>query len=161
MTEADEASEHDLVERRRSWDTHDCSSGKRARNELWNNTCVYALHKPGQCCVQVWISTCERPWTRAISPRQWKIVPVVSTCACCGNARHGEIEMSIPQCEMQQLLAQDSTSQSAVQTNVTQSAGKSSVPSSSNGKSFGKGVYEPWKRRHNCCCLWTNRSSTT
>ena len=23
----------------------------------------------------VWISTCERLWTRAVSPRQWKVVP--------------------------------------------------------------------------------------
>ena len=29
----------------------------------------------GQCCVQVWISTCERRWTRAVSPRHWKLVP--------------------------------------------------------------------------------------
>ena len=48
---------------------------KGPRNELWNNTCVYALHRPGQCCVQVWISTCERRWTRAVSPRQWKLEP--------------------------------------------------------------------------------------
>ena len=48
---------------------------RRPRNDLWNNTCVYALHRPGQCCVQVWISTCERRWTRAVSPRQWKLVP--------------------------------------------------------------------------------------
>ena len=45
------------------------------RYDLWNNTCVYELHKPGQCCVQVWISTCERRWTQAVSPRQWKLVP--------------------------------------------------------------------------------------
>ena len=32
-------------------------------------------HKHGRCCVQVWISTCERRWTRAVSPRQWKLVP--------------------------------------------------------------------------------------
>ena len=25
--------------------------------------------------MQVWISTCERRWTRAVSPRQWKLVP--------------------------------------------------------------------------------------
>ena len=33
------------------------------------------LHTPGQCCVQVWISSWERLWTRAVSPRQWKLVP--------------------------------------------------------------------------------------
>ena len=27
-----------------------------------------------QCCVQVWISTCERRWTRTVGPRQWKLV---------------------------------------------------------------------------------------
>ena len=48
---------------------------RRPRNDLWNNTYVYVLHKPGQCCVQAWISTCERRWTRAVSPRQWKLVP--------------------------------------------------------------------------------------
>ena len=31
-------------------------------------------HKPGQCCVQVWISACERRWTRAVSPCQWELV---------------------------------------------------------------------------------------
>ena len=40
---------------------------KRPRNEL--NICVYVLHRPGQCCVQVWISICERWWTRASSPK--------------------------------------------------------------------------------------------
>ena len=48
---------------------------RRPRNDLWNTTYVCVLHKPGQCCVQVWISTCERRWTRAVSPRQWKLVP--------------------------------------------------------------------------------------
>ena len=48
---------------------------KKPRNELWNNTCVYVLHRPGHCCVQVWISACERRWTRVVSPRQWKLVP--------------------------------------------------------------------------------------
>ena len=48
---------------------------ERPRNELWNHTCVYAHNRPGQCCVQVWISTCERRWTRAVSPRQLKLVP--------------------------------------------------------------------------------------
>ena len=33
---------------------------RKPRNDLWNNTYVYVLHKPGQCCVQVWISTCEQ-----------------------------------------------------------------------------------------------------
>ena len=35
----------------------------------------YVPHRPGQCCVQVWISTCERWWTRAVRPRQWRMVP--------------------------------------------------------------------------------------
>ena len=48
---------------------------KRQRNELWNNTCVCVLHKPGQCCVRAWISTCEQRWTQAVSPRKWKLVP--------------------------------------------------------------------------------------
>ena len=48
-------------------------TGRGPRNELWNNTCVYVLHKLGQCCVQLWISTCGG--TRAVSPRQWKLVP--------------------------------------------------------------------------------------
>ena len=32
-------------------------------------------YRPGHCCVQVWISTCERRWARAVSPCQWKLVP--------------------------------------------------------------------------------------
>ena len=45
---------------------------KRPRHELWNNTCVCVLHKPAQCCVQAWISTCEQRWSRAVSPGQWR-----------------------------------------------------------------------------------------
>ena len=26
-------------------------------------------------CASVWIGTCERRWTRAVSLRQWKLVP--------------------------------------------------------------------------------------
>ena len=48
---------------------------RRPRNDLWIKTYVCVLHKPGQCCVQVWISTYELRWTRAVSPRQWKLVP--------------------------------------------------------------------------------------
>ena len=48
---------------------------RRPRNDLWNNTYVCVLHKPGQCCAQVWISTCEQRWTRTVSPRQWELVP--------------------------------------------------------------------------------------
>ena len=76
----------------------------------------HALHKPGQCCVQVWISTCERRWTRTVSqPTPMEIGAVMTTCACCGKAGHEESEVSIPQCEVQQLW-QECTSQSDVQT---------------------------------------------
>ena len=37
---------------------------RRSRNDLWNNTYVCVLHKPRQGCVQVWISTYERRWTK-------------------------------------------------------------------------------------------------
>ena len=48
---------------------------EKAKERSLNNTYVCVLHKPGQSCVQVWISICERRWTRAVSPRQWKLVP--------------------------------------------------------------------------------------
>ena len=41
---------------------------RRPRNDLYNNTYVCVLHKPRKCCVQVWISPCDRRWTRAVSP---------------------------------------------------------------------------------------------
>ena len=53
---------------------------RRPRNDLWNNTSVCVLHKPGQCCVQVWISTCERRWTRAVSPRPGNWCRDVNVC---------------------------------------------------------------------------------
>ena len=56
MAEADDSSEHDLAGRRRYVRHSRLLVWSRPRNDLWNNTYVYVLHKPGQCCVQVWIS---------------------------------------------------------------------------------------------------------
>ena len=48
---------------------------RRLRNDLWNNTYVFVLHKPGLCCVQAWISICERLCIRVLlCPRQRKSV---------------------------------------------------------------------------------------
>ena len=38
---------------------------RKPRNDLWNNTYVFVLHKPGLCGVQARISICERPWMRS------------------------------------------------------------------------------------------------
>ena len=38
---------------------------RKPRNDLWNNTYVFVLHKPGLYGVQAWISICERRWFRA------------------------------------------------------------------------------------------------
>ena len=106
---------------------------RKSRNELWNNTCVYVLRKPGQCRVQMWIRTCERRWTQTVGPRQRKLVPRcqrvlavtkhekrecrfrIAKCSNCGKTRHLRA-----MCRQRQ-----------------KSAGKSS-PSSSSGKSSGK-----------------------
>ena len=56
--------------------------GKAKERALEQNLRL-VLHTPGQCCVQVWISTCERRWTRPI-----EIGAVISTCACCDKAGH-------------------------------------------------------------------------
>ena len=53
---------------------------EKPRNEVWNNTCVYVLHRPRQCCVQVWISTCERRWTQTVSPRHGNWCRDVNVC---------------------------------------------------------------------------------
>ena len=53
------------------------------------------LHKPGQYCVQVWISTCERRWTRAASPRQGNWCRVVNVCLL-RQSWTRESEVSIP-----------------------------------------------------------------
>ena len=68
----------------------------------------------GQCCVLACISTCERRWTRAVSPRPWNWCRDVNVCLLWQSWTR-ESEMSIPQCEVQQLW-KDWTSQSDVQT---------------------------------------------
>ena len=95
-----------------------------------------ALHKSARCCVQVWISTCERRWTRAVSPRHWKIGAAMSTCACCGKGGH---EKAI--CGFRNAKCSNCGKTGHLRAMCRQrdkSSGKSS-PSSSSGKSSGKG----------------------
>ena len=66
-------------------------------------------------CVRVWISTCERRWTRAVSPRQWKLVARDVHVCLLWHSWTRECEVSILQCQVQHLW-QDWTSQSDVQT---------------------------------------------
>ena len=50
---------------------------RKPRFDLWNNTYAFVLHKLGLCCVQAWISICERMWIRVLLHlRQWR--PVLS-----------------------------------------------------------------------------------
>ena len=102
---------------------------KKPRNELWNNTCVY-----GQCCVQVWTSTCERRWTRAVNPRE--IGALMSTCACCGKAGHDKARCRFRNAKC--INCGKTGHLRAMCRKRGKSAGKSS-PSSSSGKSSGKG----------------------
>ena len=48
---------------------------RKPRKDLWNNTYVFVLHKPGLCCVQAWTRIYERLWIRVLlNPRQRKSV---------------------------------------------------------------------------------------
>ena len=145
MAGADEACERDLVGRRHSrllvW--------RRPMNDLWNNTYVCVLRKPGQCCVQLWISTCERRWTRAISTTPMGIGAVVSTCACCGKAGHEKAR-----CRFRNAKCRNCGKTGHLKAMCRQrekSAGKSS-PSSSSRKSSGKGGTSRGNtHKCNCC----------
>ena len=88
---------------------------RRSRNDLWNNTYVHMLHILGQCCVQVWTSTCEQRWTPSSQPTPMEIGVVISTCASCGKAGHETSKCRFRNAEVQQ-ICQDSTSQSDAQT---------------------------------------------
>ena len=155
MAEADEASEHDLVGRRRSRDTHDCWSGE-GQGTIFGTTltspcstnlervvckCGSALvndgglmqsaHANGNGCRDVNVCLLWQCWTKA-------------TCrfrnAKCGNCgKTGHLKAMCRQRE--------------------KSAGKSS-PSSSSGKSSCNGGTSRWKHRQ-VLLLWTGRSSTT
>ena len=90
-----------------------------------------------QCCVQVWISTCERRWTRAVSqPTPMEIGAVMSTCACCGKAGHEKAR-----CRFRKGKCSNCGKTGHLRAMCRlreRSAGKSS-PSSSSGKSSGQG----------------------
>ena len=158
MDETHEASEHDLVGRRCSRDTHDCWSGEGPRNELWNNTCVYVLQKPGQYCVRAWVSICEQRWTRAVSPRQWEIgcrdvqrVPVVAD----QDTRKLGVDSIMPNAAT--VARQYISEQSAG--NVRNLLAESS-PSKQQWQEFWQRQCEPWKHSQ-VLLLWTGWSSTT
>ena len=103
---------------------------KRPWNDLWNTTCVHVLHKPGQCRVQAWISTCERRWTRAESAH------------ANGNwCRDGKAEHEKARCRFRNAKCSNCGKTGHLRAMCRQrekSAGKSS-PSRSSGKSSGKG----------------------
>ena len=49
---------------------------ERPRNDLWNNTLRLRAPQTWKVlCASVDQLTCERRWTRAVSPRLWKLVP--------------------------------------------------------------------------------------
>ena len=102
-----------------------------------NNTYVCVLHKLGQCCVQVWISTANN--VDSISqPTPMEVGAVMSTCACCGKAEHDKAK-----CRFRNAKCSNCGKTGHLRAMCRQrekSAGKSN-PSSSSGKSF-------WQRRH-------------
>ena len=54
---------------------------REPRNDLWNNTYVIVLHRPGLCCVQAWIKIFDRRWIRVLlGPRQWNRCYRVNVC---------------------------------------------------------------------------------
>ena len=122
---------------------------RRPRNDLWNNTYVCVLRKPGQCCVQVWIGTCERRWTRAVSPRQRTLVPRCERVSAVAklDTRKRDVDSAMRSAAIVARL--DISGRCA--DNVRKSAGKSS-PSSSSGKSSGKGGTTRGSRDKCYCC---------
>ena len=89
-------------------------------------------------------------------PTPMEIGAVMSTCACCGKAGHEKAR-----CRFRNAKCSNCGKTGHLRAMCRQrekSAGKSS-PSSSSGKSSGKGG-EPWKHRQ-VLLLWTGRSSTT
>ena len=128
---------------------------KRPRNELWNNTCVCVLHKLGQCCVQVWISTCERRWTSSSQPTPMEVDAVMSTCARCGKAGHEKAR-----CRFRNFKCSTCGKTGHLRAMCRQrekSAGKSS-PLEQQLQEFWQRRHEPWKHRQ-VLLLWTGRSS--
>ena len=108
-----------------SWDTHDCWSGE-SQGTMSGTTPTSA------CSTNLdRISTCERRWTRAVGPRQRKLVSVMSTCACCGKAGHEKAR-----CRFRNAKCSNCGKTGHLKAMCRQrekSAGKSS-PSSSSGK---------------------------
>ena len=120
---------------------------KKPKNELWNNTCVHVLHWPGQCCVQMWINTCERRWTRAISPRLWKLVPWCQRVPAVAklDTRERDVDSAM------RSAAIVAGHLRAMCRQREESAGNSS-PSNSNGKSSGKSNASRGSTNKCCCC---------
>ena len=119
---------------------------RRPRNELWNNICVCVLHKPGQCCVQVLISTCERRWAPAVSPRQRKLAKL--------DTRKRGVDSAM-RCAA--IVARLDTSERCAD-NVRNLLASQVLEQ--QWQEFWQSPHEPWEHRQ-VLFLWTARSSTT
>ena len=114
------------------------------------------LYKPGQCCVQVWVSTCERRGLEQSAHANGNWCRDVNVCLLWQSWTR-ESEVSIPQCQVQQLW-QDWTSQSDVQTTCEICWQVKSLEQ--QWQEFWQRRHEPWKHRR-VPLLWTGRPSTT
>ena len=155
MVEADEASEHDLVGRRRSWGTHDCWSGKgqgTISGATLASACSTNLDSIVCKCGTVLAATVDS----SSQPTPIEIFAVMSTCACCGKAGHEKAR-----CRFGNAKCSNCGQTGHLRAMCRQrekSAGKSS-PSSSSGKSSGKGGMSRGNT-DKVLLLWTCRSST-
>ena len=121
---------------------------KKPRNELWNNTCVYVLQRPGQLCASVdqYLRTTVNSGSQ---PTPMEIGAVMSTCACCGKAGDEKAR-----CRFRNAKCSNCGKTAHLRAMCRQrekSAGKSSS-SSSSGKSSGKGSASRGSTDKCCCC---------
>ena len=148
MAEADEASEHDLIGRRRSLDTHVCWSGEAKARSLEQHLRLRAPQTWTVLCasvdqyLQTTVDSCSQPTPMEIGA-------VMSTCACCGKAGHEKARRRFRNAKCG--TCGKTGHLKAMCRQREKSVGKS-IPSSSSGKSSGKGVTSRGNT-DKCCCV--------
>ena len=121
---------------------------RRPRNDLWNNTCVYVLKTWTVLCASVdqYLRTTVDSGSQ---PTPMEIGAVMSMCACCGKAGHEKAR-----CRFRNAKCSNCGKTGHLRAMCRQheeSAGKAS-PSSSSGKSSGKGGMSRGSTDKGYCC---------
>ena len=115
---------------------------------------LYVLHKPGQCCVQVWISTCERNdgglEQSAHANGNW--CHDVNVCLLWQSwTRESEVDSAMPSAA---IVVRLDISERCADTVASQ------VPRAAVARVLAKAA-RAVETQDKCYPLWTNRSSTT